>query len=511
MSDSEVVAGRYRLVRTIGRGGMGTVWLAHDERLQRDVAVKRLNAVGALGEDAEIASERAMREARITARLHHPHAVSVFDVVEHDHQPCLVMQYFPSSSLAELAARPEGVSVEDAARIGSEVAAALHAAHDLGIVHRDVKPANVLIGGDGTAKISDFGIAHALGDATVTSIGLLTGTPGYLAPEVARGEPSTPASDVFSLGSTLYAALEGEPPFGTHDNPMALLHRVASGEHPPPQRSGALAPVLEEMLAPAPADRPDMAEVAARLAALGAAAPPVPAEDDDGDLLAVFRDEAPMAGASPAPPGPPTAPAPESPGPSRRRRALAVLALTAVIAAIALGVALTRGSEDPEAAPRGTRTPTATSSSTETTPTPSVRTTSPSPTPTPSPSRTPSPSPSPSSTPASADPTAAELREALRDYYALLPGDLDAGWARLTDRYRRTTAGSRDSYAAFWGDITRVRTSDVVARAPSEVTATLTYTFDDGRVVVERTAYRLVRDDGILKIDRSSVLSSRGG
>ena len=193
-TSDDVLVGRYRLLQQIGAGGMGVVWRAYDERLGRDVAVKRLHpTVSPDDPDAQVSSHRAMREARITARLHHPHAVPVFDVVEHRGQPCLVMQYFPSSSLAELHRRPAGpAGARRWPGSAAEVASALAAAHDAGIVHRDVKPANVLVAPDGTAKISDFGISHAMGDVSLTTSGLVTGTPAYLAPEVARGEPRDP-------------------------------------------------------------------------------------------------------------------------------------------------------------------------------------------------------------------------------------------------------------------------------------------------------------------------------
>ena len=202
------------------------------------MAVKQLHARPDAGEDdAAEGYERAMREARITARLHHPHAVPVFDVVEDDAQPCLIMQHYPFSSLAEVLAQRGRMPTAEVARISGEVASALAAAHRAGIVHRDVKPANVLIAQDGTAKITDFGISHALGDISLPLTGMVTGTPAYLAPEVARGGRASPASDVFSLGSTVYAAVEGQPSFGTGGNPLALLHHVASGVIVPPRQT----------------------------------------------------------------------------------------------------------------------------------------------------------------------------------------------------------------------------------------------------------------------------------
>lgn len=266
MSDrDDVIAGRYRLLDRVGSGGMGAVWRASDELLERDVAVKQLHVEsGPAGaaEKPEIRHQRAMREARIAARLHHPHAVPVFDAVEHLGQPYLVMQYLPSQSLQEILAEHATLAPPVVAQIGTDVASALAAAHRLGIIHRDVKPGNVLIAADGTAKITDFGIAHLAGDAILTSRGVITGTPAFLAPEVAKGEPSSEASDVFSLGATLYRALEGHPPFPSQDNPLALLHLVASGAITPPEHSAHLTPLLLRMLAVNPAGRPSMDEVA---------------------------------------------------------------------------------------------------------------------------------------------------------------------------------------------------------------------------------------------------------
>ena len=266
-----LVADRYRLLNHVGSGGMGVVWEAWDERLERRVAVKQLRRQsGASTVEAELANKRAMREARLTARLQHPHAVSVFDVVEQDGQLWLIMQFVPSITLAAVLHDGGPLQPNEAAQVGALVASALTAAHAVGIVHRDVKPGNILIAEDGTALISDFGIAHALGDATLTTSGMIHGTPAYLAPEVARGNEANFAADVFSLGATLYSAMEGTPPFGTDENSIALLHRVASGQFPPPQRSGALTPIILEMLSADPGARPSMRGVADNLARLAA-------------------------------------------------------------------------------------------------------------------------------------------------------------------------------------------------------------------------------------------------
>ncbi|MFD4355276.1 protein kinase [Nocardia sp. NPDC058518] len=276
MTSDRLIAGRYRLTDPIGTGAMGVVWRATDVRLRRTVAVKQvLLAPGLTGSQALEGKLRAMREGRIAARLHHPNAITVFDVAEEDGQPWLVMEYMNAPSLAVKLAGGVTLPPIAVAGIGAQAAAALSAAHDAGIMHRDVKPANLLVGDDGTVKLTDFGISHATGDVTVTATGFLAGTPAYLAPEIARGDNPKPAADVFALGSTLYAASEGAPPFGEGDNPLAVLHAVARGVVPEPKNAGPLAPVLMWLLTASADDRPTMAQ--ARTALEDVAAGRVPA------------------------------------------------------------------------------------------------------------------------------------------------------------------------------------------------------------------------------------------
>ncbi|MDI5975435.1 serine/threonine-protein kinase [Amycolatopsis magusensis] len=257
MTDSGVViAGRYRLADRAGEGAMGAVWRARDERLGRVVAVKQLG----------MADPRAMREARVAARLRHPHAVTVHDVVDSRDGTYLIMEFVPSS-LSALLRGGRTLPPARVARLGAQVASALAAAHELGIVHRDVTPGNILLGAGEQAKIADFGISRAPGEATVTAAGFIAGTPAYLAPEVAGGAQATPASDVFSLGATLYAALEGKPPYGKERSTLAMLMRIVGGEIDPPRRSGPLTGILLHMLSRNPADRPAMAQVHAELSA----------------------------------------------------------------------------------------------------------------------------------------------------------------------------------------------------------------------------------------------------
>jgi serine/threonine protein kinase len=270
----DVIAGRYRLEARVGRGAMGEVWRARDERLDRDVAVKLLRPDAAADElTVEEADRLGRREGRVAARVRHPHAVMVHDTVEHEGRPCLVMEHFPARSLSALIDANGPMPPDEVAAIGEQLASALAAAHAEGVVHRDVKPGNVLVAADGTAKIADFGISQALGDGTQTGTGIVAGTPAYLSPEVARGEPATFASDVFSLGATLYTAQEGHPPYGYDDNPIALLQRVAHGTITLPSRPGPLTGVLLWMLRDKPGERPLMSEVHEALAAIGAGQP----------------------------------------------------------------------------------------------------------------------------------------------------------------------------------------------------------------------------------------------
>lgn len=265
---SALIAGRYRLAARIGQGSMGEVWRAHDERLDRTVAIKLL-LPGATRIQAD-----SLREARITAKLQHPNAVTVHDVIEQDGRTCLVMSYVAGTPCSRLVTPAPA----DVARIGRQVADALAAAHELGIVHRDVKPDNVLLTDDGQAVLTDFGISSVIGDggSVPGDTGVIVGTPAFLAPEVAAGAAAGFASDVFSLGATLYAAVEGTPPFGTDPDTVALLHRVAEGRVAEPARAGALGPVLMWMLRREPGARPSMSQVVAALDAIADGRPVVP-------------------------------------------------------------------------------------------------------------------------------------------------------------------------------------------------------------------------------------------
>ncbi|MFC6014523.1 protein kinase domain-containing protein [Nocardia lasii] len=261
------IAEHYRLVERIGSGGTGVVWRAVDERLQRSVAVKQIHIKPSLPEgERDVLRQRAIREARNAARFQHPNAIVVFDITEHNGDPCLVMEYLKSVSLAGELGQKGPLPLREVARIGEKVASSLIAAHQAGLVHRDVKPGNILLGDHGEVKITDFGISRAAGDVTLTETGLICGTAAYLAPEVARGSDPTPAADVFALGATLFHALEGEPPYGANANPLAVLYAAANGQVREPHNAGPATDFLLDLLSPDPLDRPTMTEARDALA-----------------------------------------------------------------------------------------------------------------------------------------------------------------------------------------------------------------------------------------------------
>ena len=266
------VAGRYRLLERLGSGGMGTVWRAQDEVLDRDVAVKEVSFPNGVSEDErEVLRERTRREARAAARLDHPSAVTVYDVAEEDGTPYLVMELVDARTLAEVVRTDGPLTPRETAEVGLAVLGALETAHAEGIVHRDVKPANVLLRPDGRVVLTDFGIATFTGDSSITSTGLLLGSPSYIAPERARGEQPGPPSDLWSLGATLFTAVEGRAPFDKGE-PLPTMTAVVTGEHAPFVAAGPLAPVLEGLLAKDPAERMTADEARAALTAVVTAA-----------------------------------------------------------------------------------------------------------------------------------------------------------------------------------------------------------------------------------------------
>ncbi|TDQ48243.1 protein kinase domain-containing protein [Actinorugispora endophytica] len=325
-----LLAGRYRFSRLIGQGGMGRVWEGTDELLDRPVAVKELAVSEHLpAQEVEVMRARMLREARSAARLSHSSIITVYDVIEQDGLPWIVMELIQGKSLDEITKEQGPLAPERAAKIGLQVAEALAAAHRRGIVHRDVKPANVLVAEGDRTVLTDFGIAFLDDGSRLTSTGDFYGSPDYLAPEQIRGGTSEPAADLWSLGATLYAAVHGSPPF-RRATPIETLTAVVEDAVPSPVRAGPLRPLLEELLDKDPAGRPS-ADWAAE--SLGRAVAAVP-RSGDADHTVPVTEASPSPGSAGSPPVPP-------PGRKRTRKRLrtfagllgAVLLVTATAAA----------------------------------------------------------------------------------------------------------------------------------------------------------------------------------
>lgn len=261
-----LVAGRYRLGDTIGSGGMGRVWRAHDEVLHRTVAIKELTAALYVS-DSEQARllARTRAEARAAARINHSAVVTVHDVLEHDGRPWIVMELVEGYSLADAVKERHRVEPREAARIGLWVLRALRAAHAAGVLHRDVKPGNVLLARDGRVLLTDFGIAQIDGDTAITRTGEVVGSVDYLAPERVSGHDPGPSSDLWALGATLYTAVEGRSPF-RRTSPLTTMQAVVEEEAEELLHAGPLAPVISALLRKDPATRPDAAEAEQMLA-----------------------------------------------------------------------------------------------------------------------------------------------------------------------------------------------------------------------------------------------------
>ncbi|MBV1946487.1 serine/threonine-protein kinase [Streptomyces sp. BV129] len=371
--DLRVIAGRYRLEARIGRGGMGVVWRADDLVLGRQVAVKELTLDDSLSEeDARRRREHSFREARAVAQLRHPHIIVVHDAVEQDERPYLVMELIDGGSLAERITADGPVCAAEAARIGADLLSALATAHAAGVLHRDIKPANVLLeSGTDRVVLTDFGIARVAGASTLTETGSFVGSPEYTAPERMSGLRGGPASDLWSLGALLCAALSGESPF-RRDSLGGILHAVVTDEIRPPAEAGPLLPVVRGLLERDPELRLGAADAERMLRTYldtGRMPPPsgVPAA---ARTLRLFGGVRAARSDTPSPPAVPDAPhgtaAPAPPSgrrPPRRARLVASLLVAAVAgAAVSAAVLLVhqergRGDDAPGATPSASRTP----------------------------------------------------------------------------------------------------------------------------------------------------------
>ncbi len=500
----ELIGNRYRVERAIGQGGMGTVWLCRDETLRREVAVKQ---VGLLPGESATDSARAFREARSSAALSHRNVVTIFDVVEEAGHIWLVMEHVAGRSLSEMIQQDGALDPAVVADIGAQVAGGLAAAQAAGTTHRDVKPGNVLVTHDGVAKISDFGIARTAGDPALTQSGFLTGTPHYFSPELARGGDPGYANDVWALGATLYAAVEGRPPYRPSTNPVGVLHEIATQTPPRPERAAFLAPVLERMMDPDLSSRwsmEDAAHVLRRLAdehrpentlrstrpdgvAVVAPSPepaPEPAprpEPEPGteatraQRLAQPRSEPPIE--PPPAPAHPARQGPASPaGRKRRSRAVPVLVgLLAVLAAIAAVLVVRQLSDSGQESP-----PASTGDNNSNDGQDSAK--------------------QDSGGNGGSSSEKAEKEQLVRDYYAAAPGGTDKAWAMLGPGMQEQ---GRDSYDGFWRTIESVDVQSAKAAPGSDsVQVTLVYHKSDGQTSTEHKVEGLVEsDDGGYLID----------
>jgi eukaryotic-like serine/threonine-protein kinase len=256
----DLIADRYRLVRPVGSGGMGRVWLARDEILHRDVAVKEVLPPDWMNDaERDALRHRTLREARSAARLNHPNVVRIYDVRHVDGSPLIVMEYVHARSLHQVVAADGPLPPVRVAAIGRRLLAALRAAHACGVLHRDVKPHNVLIGDGGRVVLTDFGLATLDDDGSITRTGVVMGSPQYIAPERARDGVSSVAADLWSLGATMYAAVQGRSPYA-RSTPMATLTALATAPPDPATRAGPLRPVLAGLLRRDPRRRLDADE-----------------------------------------------------------------------------------------------------------------------------------------------------------------------------------------------------------------------------------------------------------
>lgn len=480
------VAGRYTLIREIGRGGMGAVWLARDETLGRDVALKRV----AVGSDDD-AVARVTREARLSAMLNHPHVVTVFDLVPEGAERWLVMEYVDSRNLSAVIREQGPLTPDIAAPLLAQAASALAAAHEAGVVHRDVKPGNMLVTPTGLVKLGDFGIARTGADVGLTQTGMVTGSPGYLAPEVASGQSATAASDVWSFGASIFHAVTGHPPYDTSENLMGALYRLVHEEPPRTAAAGWLAPLLLVTMERDPARRWPAEQVAAwlndpharaRLNPQLMAAPP--AQD-----TAPTRAARPLAGGPVAGPltGSPAAASPTAAGPSgmvpptgvlpvtpaRRRRSPALLAVAAValVAMVAAGWVLGTQAGDGDGGGGESAGATARTAPTQTEPT------------------------------TTAGPDAEAMKQFVSSYLAQVTTDPENAYRSMLTPAFQQKSGHFGRYQGWWKQVKGAELLSVTAD-PLEMTVDyrVRYSMNNGKTRTDQIRLDLAYDNGIYRI-----------
>lgn len=490
-----MIAGRYTIEREIGRGGAGSVHLAHDELLGRAVAIKRIGLLpGTTGQDIA----RAEREARLAAGINHPHVVSIFDLVKGEDCYWLVMELVRGRTLTDLVTEEGPLPVNRAAGIVAQAADALVQAEKAGIVHRDVKPGNIMVDDDNHAKLGDFGIARGGTDAALTQTGFITGSPAYMAPEVASGSPATAASDVWSLGGTLFYALTGRKPYDVGDNVMGGLYRIVHDDPPRLPADHPLAGLLTVMMAKDPAERWPVERVRddLRQAARGnPSTAPSPARDRVAEATmplaapepATQQDDAPEPTRTPSIPVTPTAP-PASPPPARpeqptRRRPAGWLAATVALVVVAGLAAWSLWPRDDEPA-SGDAGRTESSAPEE----PS-RGTSPST----EPSEDPTEEPGAESTPAPAGVSPGQVRKFVEDYFATVTSDPRAAFAMLTPEFQ-AESGGYEGYSGFWSTIESARPSKItVDKDAMTASYTIDYVTTSGDTKTQQVTLQLAK------------------
>ena len=479
-----MISSRYTLEREIGRGGAGTVHLAHDEVLGRTVAIKRIGLMPGTT-DPDIA--RAEREARIAAALNHPHVVSVFDLVEEDDCHWLVMEYVDGHTLAEMVRTEGPLEPSRAAGILAQAADALVEAHAAGIVHRDVKPSNILVGATDHAKLGDFGIARASTDPSLTQTGLVTGSPAYLAPEVASGAAATPASDVWSLGATLYHALAGRPPYEVGANLIGALYKIVHEDPPRLPIDHPMAGLLAVTMVKDPEQRWSMEQVRDELGRLsrgerGRAPAPGPAATAGAEPTAVLG-TATTAVPDPTPDHVAAVPSTPRPAPTpaaARRRRLPVgwiAAAAALVLVAVLAVWMWPGDGD---------RPTADGGGTSEQPSQSQ-------------SQSESQSPQAEETTQTPEQTQAAMDAFVTDYLAQVTSDPESAFSMLTPKFQRQSGGY-DGYIGWWGTV-RSATPTAIESNPSDLSVdyTVDYVMKSGRQETQQVSLRLARQgDGFL-------------
>jgi serine/threonine protein kinase len=450
---------------------MGAVWLGRDTVLGRDVALKR---IGLMPGVASPDLERAEREARLAARLNHPHVVAVFDLVEDEEDTWLVMEYVEGITLSAFVKRDGALTPDEAAPLVEQAADALAAAHAAGIVHRDVKPSNMMVTRAGEVKLTDFGIARAEADASLTRTGLVTGSPAYLAPEVASGSTATEASDVWSLGATLYHLLAGHPPYDVNENLMGALYKIVHEEPPRLAHAGRLSLLLDHTMARRPDDRWSMSRVRDFLGEGPATSiSPAPITDPESTLVLQGTPSEPVA-------VPPVTVAPEvagqlAPEPStHRRRAVWPWVATAVLLlamAVIAGVALLGTRDD---------TPSASGGSSGDRSSASGRSSS------------------------SADPQAAAMRSFITDYLSTVTSDQHTSWDMLTTGFQQESGGF-GKYQQYWRTISSATPRDITADpADLSVTYGVDYVKTDGSTSSDEVTLQLVRNGSSYLINGES-------